>query len=269
MSANSSLQSQQQSPRSRTTTTTTTLILYYLCSFLILSPVSFVSTTPVVPLAVAVVSFAEASPSLASNATTNSNSLSNSTRPIAAAPVATVAAAATDPDQQQQQHPPQTQAPNNTMYGSEEQPAVDNHQAAPGKQQQPQPLTSASGAPVQQQPPQPPQQMSHRDPIYMWSSLAAGVGSGALASMLCAPLDLVRTRMQVWGQVVRSANANGANIVSPKSLSLRGMLRDIIQRDGWRGCFRGLGATLVTVPTFWGVYCKCISACELYSVVDG
>lgn len=44
-------------------------------------------------------------------------------------------------------------------------------------------------------------QQTRSDPIYFYSSLVAGVGSGALASILCAPLDLVRVRMQVWGQV--------------------------------------------------------------------
>jgi hypothetical protein len=65
--------------------------------------------------------------------------------------------------------------------------------------------------------------------------------------------------MQVWGQVVRNSKGAAAGAAaSVKSLSLPGMLRDIVQRDGWRGCFRGLGATLVTVPTFWGVYCKLV-----------
>ena len=87
-----------------------------------------------------------------------------------------------------------------------------------------------------------------RDPIYLWSSLAAGVGSGALASVLCAPLDLVRTRMQVWG-AMHTTSAGGV-----QKLGVVGMLRDIVQREGWKGCFRGLTATLVTVPAFWGVY---------------
>lgn len=85
-----------------------------------------------------------------------------------------------------------------------------------------------------------------RDPIYLYSSLAAGVGSGALASVLCAPLDLVRTRLQVWGAVPGV----------PPHAAILGMVREIVAREGYRGCFRGLGATLITVPAFWGVYCK-------------
>jgi hypothetical protein len=213
---------------SRSITTITTTFFLFLCIFLILFPVGVVSAIPVVPLALVPAASSSASAS-ASNAAKSSNTN------ITLAP-----AAAQEQYQQQQQ-----QAPNKTMYGSEEQPAVENHQAAAG----------ADSSKQQSQP----QQLSHRDPIYMWSSLAAGVGSGALASMLCAPLDLVRTRMQVWGQVVRNSKGAAAGAAaSAKSLSLPGMLRDIIQRDGWRGCFRGLGATLVTVPTFWGVYCKLV-----------
>lgn len=32
------------------------------------------------------------------------------------------------------------------------------------------------------------------------------------------------------------------------------MMREILVQDGVRGCFRGLSATLATVPTFWGIY---------------
>jgi solute carrier family 25 folate transporter 32 len=78
---------------------------------------------------------------------------------------------------------------------------------------------------------------------HLMSTFAAGVGSGALASVICAPLDLIRTRMQVWSDVDRGAGN------SPKQA-----FQEILKKEGWRGCFRGLGATLVTVPLFWGVY---------------
>lgn len=76
------------------------------------------------------------------------------------------------------------------------------------------------------------------------STFAAGIGSGFLSSIICAPLDLVRTRMQVWGEVGSSATQT-----TPTQA-----IKEILQREGWRGMFRGLGATLVTVPLFWGVY---------------
>jgi solute carrier family 25 folate transporter 32 len=86
-----------------------------------------------------------------------------------------------------------------------------------------------------------------RDYVHLYSSLLAGAGSGALASITCAPLDLVRTRLQVWGE---RRGQMGAIQIIPQ------MIREIVAKEGWRGCFRGLGATLITVPAFWGVYCK-------------
>ena len=116
-----------------------------------------------------------------------------------------------------------------------------------------------------------------QDPVYLWSSLAAGVGSGALASLLCAPLDLVRTRLQVWGQVYTTTPTSTTSTTTSTSTStsttattatkkitttttptiqaIPTIVRDIVRQDGVRGLFRGLGATLLTVPAFWGVYC--------------
>ena len=96
---------------------------------------------------------------------------------------------------------------------------------------------------------QPPQNAS-RDPIYIYSSLVAGVGSGALSSVMCAPLDLVRTRLQVWSDL------------NMPTATVRQAFADIFQKEGWRGYFRGLGASLVTVPAFWGVYFPLYDDCK-------
>ncbi len=77
------------------------------------------------------------------------------------------------------------------------------------------------------------------------SSIIAGVGSGSLASIVCAPLDLLRTRMQVVGGLEKNGSTNPKIIKS---------IYEIYAQDGIRGCFRGLGATLATVPAFWGLY---------------
>eukprot|EP00980_Cylindrotheca_fusiformis_P001044 scaffold288_cov97-Cylindrotheca_fusiformis.AAC.2 len=85
-----------------------------------------------------------------------------------------------------------------------------------------------------------------RDPNQLIATLVAGVGSGAMSSMICAPLDLVRTRMQVWGEL---SSSSSSSVLSPMAV-----VREIYQTQGIKGMFRGLGATLVTVPLFWGVY---------------
>lgn len=87
-----------------------------------------------------------------------------------------------------------------------------------------------------------PKTLPPRDPVYLWSSLIAGVGSGALSSVICAPLDLIRTRLQVRGDL------------NMPSSTLRQAFTEIMEKEGWRGYFRGLGASLMTVPAFWGVY---------------
>jgi len=88
---------------------------------------------------------------------------------------------------------------------------------------------------------------SPRNMAYLYSSLFAGIGSGAIASMVCAPLDLLRTRMQVWGDLNVSSSGSGkGGAVS--------FFQQIAKEEGWRGYFRGLNATLATVPLFWGIY---------------
>ena len=91
-----------------------------------------------------------------------------------------------------------------------------------------------------------------RDRKHAYSSLIAGIFSGAISSTICAPLDLVRTRIQVMGQIVQiqQERRHLKDHIAVK------MIQDIIQKDGLAGCFRGLTATLLTVPTFWGVYCS-------------
>ena len=111
-----------------------------------------------------------------------------------------------------------------------------------------------------------------RDHVHYLSTLLAGVGSGALSSFICAPLDLIRTRMQVWGDIKQQQQQqqqkSQQRLTShPKTQQHDRMrrklptigspaeaFRAILKKEGPKGMFRGLGATLVTVPLFWGVY---------------
>jgi Mitochondrial carrier protein len=92
-----------------------------------------------------------------------------------------------------------------------------------------------------------------QDPVFLYSSLVAGILSGTASAVVCAPLDLVRTRLQVWGDVIGTLKKGEG----PSSRwFLVYMFRDIVRNEGVAGCFRGLTATLLTVPAFWGVYCE-------------
>lgn len=88
--------------------------------------------------------------------------------------------------------------------------------------------------------------VENNDVAHLYSSLFAGIVSGTISSVVCAPLDLLRTRMQVWGDVSSSSNLSGKKMMAS--------MREIAVNEGWRGYFRGLNATLATVPLFWGIY---------------
>ena len=91
------------------------------------------------------------------------------------------------------------------------------------------------------------------DRTHFIATFVAGVGSGALASIICAPLDLMRTRMQVWGDIEKKSTSTGGNGCGGSN-GPKAAFSQIIQKEGWIGMFRGLGMTLITVPVFWGIY---------------
>jgi hypothetical protein len=105
---------------------------------------------------------------------------------------------------------------------------------------------------------------------YFYGSLMAGILSGAVSGVLVAPLDVLRTQWQVIGSSSSSAEAvvvataaaaassatNGHNNGLHHNKKPINLMATIWKREGIPGFFRGLTATLVTVPAFWGVYCK-------------
>jgi solute carrier family 25 (mitochondrial folate transporter), member 32 len=100
----------------------------------------------------------------------------------------------------------------------------------------------------------PPSTLPPRNIPYIWSSLFAGIGSGTLSSIVCAPLDVMRTRMQVWGDVATHTEGTLATKGKLQKAGIWKLFQTIRQQEGIRGYFRGLGATLATVPMFWGLY---------------
>lgn len=55
-------------------------------------------------------------------------------------------------------------------------------------------------------------------------------------------------------QVAGGLHLEKTTAVATPSVNIIRTLKDIAARDGVKGCFRGLGATLCTVPFFWGIY---------------
>ena len=75
-------------------------------------------------------------------------------------------------------------------------------------------------------------------------SLISGVGGGLLTTIVCAPLDVVKIRLQVQGSLGLLKYSGGTSQV----------LRMIYREEGIRGVFKGLGPAMFTIPLFWGVY---------------
>ena len=77
------------------------------------------------------------------------------------------------------------------------------------------------------------------------SSLVAGLGSGVITCVLCAPLDCIKVRIQVQGQLVNKKQYYNGIIGSAKK---------IIKEEGIRGLYKGLTPSLMTVPLFSAIY---------------
>jgi solute carrier family 25 folate transporter 32 len=79
------------------------------------------------------------------------------------------------------------------------------------------------------------------------TSLVAGLGSGVITCILCAPLDCIKVRIQVQGSISSLQNRNKYN-------GIMGSARKIFKEEGYRGFYRGLTPSLLTVPMFGAIY---------------
>lgn len=78
----------------------------------------------------------------------------------------------------------------------------------------------------------------------VWISLLSGAGAGVACTLVCAPLDVAKVRLQIQGSLgIHKYSGGTVNII-----------RTIYSEEGMRGVFRGVGPALLTVPLFWGVY---------------
>ncbi|OIW07014.1 hypothetical protein TanjilG_02648 [Lupinus angustifolius] len=71
----------------------------------------------------------------------------------------------------------------------------------------------------------------------------AGAAAGVIAASFVCPLDVIKTRLQVGVPQLPNATVKGSLIV--------GSLEQIVQREGLRGMYRGLGPTVLALLPNW------------------
>lgn len=91
-------------------------------------------------------------------------------------------------------------------------------------------------------------------------SLIAGAGAGLISSIVTCPLDVVKTRLQAFGGIPRSAAgvragaAQGMAEAAPAVTGLVGTVRHIWHNEGIRGLYRGLAPTIYGYLPTWAIY---------------
>ncbi|GMP58980.1 hypothetical protein CsSME_00022446 [Camellia sinensis var. sinensis] len=75
----------------------------------------------------------------------------------------------------------------------------------------------------------------------------AGASAGAIAATVVCPLDVIKTRLQVYGLPKLPHSGPRGNIIITS-------LQNIIQTEGLKGMYRGLSPTLVALLPNWAVY---------------
>lgn len=81
-----------------------------------------------------------------------------------------------------------------------------------------------------------------KDIIY---DAVSGASAGAIAATIMSPLDVIKTRLQVYGLPEAPRNKGGVIVTS---------LQTILKNEGLRGLYRGLSPTVAALLPNWAVY---------------
>lgn len=85
-------------------------------------------------------------------------------------------------------------------------------------------------------------QINHSKQVLI--SFFSGVGAGLLCTIVCAPFDVAKIRLQVQGSLKLQKYTGGTFRI----------IQTIYREEGFRGVFRGVGPAMISIPLFWGVY---------------
>lgn len=81
-----------------------------------------------------------------------------------------------------------------------------------------------------------------------------GAAAGMASGIVTCPLDVIKTKLQAQGSFRQQAISNSGTKSSALYHGLIGTARTIIQQDGLRGMYRGLGPMLLGYLPTWAVY---------------
>lgn len=94
----------------------------------------------------------------------------------------------------------------------------------------------------------------------------AGIGAGAVATICMNPLDLIKVKFQVDSKpplpISLHRTVQGFKNITLKRILTGGKvgrdmtqaLKEIVNRDGWKGLYRGLSPNVVGNSASWGLY---------------
>ena len=101
----------------------------------------------------------------------------------------------------------------------------------------------------------PQQQQQQQQQAAVWKGFASG-SLGAMASgAVTHPIDLVKVRMQLYGECASSALGSSSSSSSSSNVKPPGMLRTgamVLGKEGAFGLYKGLSASLLRQATFIG-----------------
>lgn len=88
------------------------------------------------------------------------------------------------------------------------------------------------------------------NPKGLLCNAGAGAAAGVIAATFVCPLDVIKTRFQVHGLPTLGNGTNG----TIRGSLIVGSLKQIFQREGLRGMYRGLSPTVLALLPNWAVY---------------